>query len=497
VSDSGPTETPVLSFPRALEPFDYLMLRGEGDPRSRTGAATVAMLDVVPDVARLRAAFERASRVVLRLRQHVVVPTLPLGPAEWVTDPDFDLDFHLRHIRLPDPGSMRQLLDYTTQLIAAPFDLARPLWEVVLVDGITEGDSPAALVIKIHHAVTDGVGGVEMFRQLYDFERELDRGPLPPLPSPEDLTPTDLTRNAVRKLPITAVRETVRRVSRGARLGRQFVEQPARAVGDVGKLVASAQRVLGASSAPSSPLLRRRSLGRRLESLELPLADLRAAGKAAGGSVNDAYIAALCGALRLYHEAFGMPVETVPLAMPVNLRTDDDPAGGNRFAGARIAAPVGERDPAKRIADIRQQVLTAVAEPAINILSVIAPIAIRLPAPLLAAVSSATGGIDVQASNVPGFTDQTYIAGARIMSLLPFGPLPGVPMMIVLTTQAGMCYVGAHYDTASITDADLFAKCLRDGFDEVLALKPPEATPRRASTKRASRKRPAKKVGTK
>jgi hypothetical protein len=197
----------------------------------------------------------------------------------------------------------------------------------------------------------------------------------------------------------------------------------------------------------------------------------------------------------MYHEALGVPVDAVTLAMPVSLRTDDDPVGGNRFAGARIVAPVGETDPARRIADIRQQVLTAVAEPAINILTVIAPIASRLPAPLLATLSSAVGGIDIQASNIPGYPEESYIAGARITKLLPFGPLPGVPMMVVLLTQAGTCYVGAHYDTAAITDPDLFAKCLRAGFDEVLALQPVPQSPRRPSTRKRGGPRTTSKAG--
>ena len=483
-------------FPRQLEPFDYLMFRGESDPRSRTGAVTLAMLDVVPDPDRLREAFDRASRIVLRLRQHVVVPALPVGAAEWITDPDFDLDFHLRRVRLPEPGTIRHLLDFATQVMSAPFDTARPLWEVQLIDGITEGEFPAALLVKFHHAITDGVGGVELFRQLYDFEREVDRGPLPPIPSPEDVSSTDLARNALRRLPLTTALDVVGRTTRAARLGGRFLQQPAKAVTDVGKLLASAQRVMAPPPVPPSPLLRRRSLGRRVEALELPLDDLRQAGRAAGGSVNDAYIAALCGALRLYHEALGVPVDAVPLAMPVNLRSDDDPVGGNRFAGARIVAPVGEPDPAVRIARVREQVLTAVAEPAINILSVIAPIMSRLPTPLLAAVAGRAGGVDIQASNIPGFPTDAYIAGARITKLLPFGPLPGVPMMIVLVTQAGICYVGAHYDTASITEPELFAKCLHEGFEEVLALKPKQRPTRRLPAKKA-RARARSKAGAK
>ena len=477
MSDPGPGELPALKFPRQLEPLDYLMFRAEADPRTRTSIVMIGMLDVAPDFAKLRTAFDRASRVVLRLRQHVVVPALPLGSAQWITDPDFELDFHLRRMNLSGPGTIRNLLDFAARFHSRPLDTARPLWEAILVEGITEGDAPAALVTKMHHAITDGLGSLELFLQLFDFERDADRGPLPPIPSPEDVSGSDLARNAARRLPVSAVETVARGATQAVRLGGHIVQRPNQVLQDGRKLISSAQRVLGPSPVPRSPLLRRRSLGRRFETHEFPLDDIRKAGRAAGGSVNDAYIAALCGALRMYHEAFGAPVYELPMAMPVSLRSDDDPAGGNRFAGAQLAAPIGEHDPARRIALIRHQVLTAVAEPAMNILSVIAPIASRLPAPLIATMSSSAPGIDFQASNVPGYPTAPYVAGAMVTKTLPFGPLPGVPLMIVMLTQAGVCYVGAHYDTASITDHELFAKCLRAGFDEVLALKPASDVP--------------------
>jgi diacylglycerol O-acyltransferase len=285
---------------------------------------------------------------------------------------------------------------------------------------------------------------------------------------------------------------TGRRAVRAVQLGGRAVRSPSRAVNDVGKMLGSAQRVLGAPPAPPSPLLKRRGLGRRFETVEFPLARFRAAAKSAGGSVNDAYISAICGALRRYHEALGVPVDAIPLAMPVNLRTDDDPAGGNHFAGARIAAPVGEPDPARRIQLIREKVLTAVAEPAINALSYAAAVLSRIPTAMLGALSSLTSTTDVQASNVPGYPEPPYIAGAKILKTLPFGPLPGVPMMIILVTEGGNCFIGVHYDTASITDQELFAQCLQEGFDEVLALDPGRQDPERqhAATKGAAR-RPA------
>jgi diacylglycerol O-acyltransferase len=278
-------------------------------------------------------------------------------------------------------------------------------------------------------------------------------------------------------MPITAIEDMTRRMTRTARRSRQFVRHPARTVDDARKMLASAQRVLGSSGGAPSPLLRRRSLGRRFEAHDFPLQDIRQAGRAAGGTVNDAYLAGLCGTLRLYHEALGVPVDAVPLAIPVSLRTDDDPAGGNRFAGALIAAPVGEPDPAVRIARIHELVLTTIAEPAIGVLSALAPLASRLPAPLLAALSSAGTGPDVQASNVPGYPTRSYMAGAELTAGWSFGPLPGVAMMVVLGSSVGTCYVGVHYDTAAITDQALFAQCLRAGFDEVLSLKPVDAAP--------------------
>ncbi len=459
-----------LVFPRDLEAVDYLMFRSEGDPRARSGMLSMAMVDVTPDFQRLRTAFERASRVSLRLRQHVVVPVLSLSAAQWVIDPDFDLDFHVRRIRLPEPGTMRQLLDFAQLLLSAPFDTARPLWETYLVEGITEGDAPAAVLMKTHHAVTDGVGGIELMRQLYDFDRHADRGPMPSLPSPEDLSGSDLARKAARRAPISAVSGVVSLANQGVRLGGRFAGDPGTAVRRLTKMVGSAQRVLGPPPVPPSPLLRRRGLGRRLETLEFPLDRFRRAAKSAGGSVNDAYISAIGGGLRRYHEALGVMVESVPLAMPVNLRKDDDPAGGNRFAGARIAAPVAEPDPARRILQVRESVVNAVGEPAINALNAVAPLLSRMPTTVLGLLSGILTTTDVQASNLPGFPTEPYIAGAKVTKSFGFGPLPGVPMMIVLYTQAGICFVGVHYDTAAVTDHDLFIRCLREGFDEVLAL---------------------------
>ena len=102
-------------------------------------------------------------------------------------------------------------------------------------------------------------------------------------------------------------------------------------------------------------------------------------------------------------------------------------------------------------------------------LAAVAPVLCRLPTPLLGVLASSAAGNDVQASNLRGYPEAPYIAGAKIEKTYWFGPLPGVAMMVVLMSQAGTCFVGVHYDTASVSDGELFARCLQEGFDEVLA----------------------------
>jgi diacylglycerol O-acyltransferase len=208
----------------------------------------------------------------------------------------------------------------------------------------------------------------------------------------------------------------------------------------------------------------------RTHVLEVPLSELRAAGKAAGGSVNDAYLAALCGGLGRYHEALGVPVDELPLTLPVSLRTGDDPATGNRFAGATIAAPVGEADPSMRMRLIRDQVVARRSEPAINLLGRIAPVAALLPDQVLRGLVNRFTPADIQASNVPGYAQETFLAGARVERQYVMGPMPRVAMMATLVSRAGTCTLTARYDTASFSATDQLEKCLQLGLDEVVEL---------------------------
>src|ERR1700744_3478538 len=176
-----------------LSPLDYLLHRGEAHPATRSAFLNLEILDRPADWGQLREAIDRASREGIRRRQKLVFPSLPTTPPRWVVDPDFDLDYHLRRVALPAPGSLRQLLDIAEVTLQSPLDTSRALWEAVYVEGLEGGRSP--LLTKLSPAITDGLGGIALFEQVYDPERDPEPRPMPPVPVPRDVTGEDLLRD--------------------------------------------------------------------------------------------------------------------------------------------------------------------------------------------------------------------------------------------------------------------------------------------------------------
>jgi diacylglycerol O-acyltransferase len=328
--------------------------------------------------------------------------------------------------------------------------------------------------MKTHHAVMDGMAAVEIFKQVFDFAPDVDRSETEPvaLPEPERTTPADLTRVALRRMPTAVLRGAARGMADVVGAATKIAVQPGKSAVEATELTRSIVRMFGGPPARPSPLLRNRGIGRRFEVVDFALDDLRAVAKASGGSLNDAYLAGVCAMLRLYHEALGSPVDELPLALPISTRTDDDPAGGNRFSAATIAAPVGELDAAERIRRIGAQVRAAKADPGLTAMNAFLPIMAQLPTWALAGMAGQMGSIDVQASNVPGYPVPTFIDGIRVLRSFGFGPVPGVGAMITMTSMETRCEVAANYDTDAFTDAELFARCLRDGFDETISSAP-------------------------
>jgi HAD superfamily hydrolase (TIGR01490 family) len=454
-----------------MNPLETAMWRAESaDPRLRVTVSLLELLDPAPDWDRLLAAHEWASRMVPRMRQRVLEPALALGTPAWVTAGDFDLSRHVHRVRLPGPGTLRQLLDVVQDFAAAPLDRNRPLWQALLVDGLADGR--AGYVAKSHHSVTDGLGAVQLMMRLHSrtAEHDPDR-PEPPVPVADEGSRTGLfagqVADAVRATPMAAVRQGTRALGT---LSRPW-DTASRAAGQA----LSAARFAGQSAAaPSgSPLLARRGGDWRFDIIEVPLPDLKAGAKAAGGSLNDGLLAAVIGGFRRYHEQHGAPVDQLTVGFPISLRAQDDPQGGNRFTGARFAAPMAETDPAARVAAVRQFVLTARAASAAAsaVPAALAPVLGWLPAPVISRVSGRlTSTNDVQVSSIPGVPFPVYIAGSRITHMYPFGPLPGCAAMITLISHNGECCIGINTDALAVTDPGRLADDLRAGLDEVVEL---------------------------
>ncbi|CDO88996.1 diacylglycerol O-acyltransferase [Mycobacterium triplex] len=447
-----------------LSAVDHLMLRGEANPRFRSGFISVEILDTKPDWDRFRARAEDVSRRVLRLRQKVVVPLLPTAAPRWVTDPDFNIDFHVRRVRAPEPGTLREVFDMAEVMLQSPLDLARPLWTATLVEGLTDGK--AAALLHLSHAVSDGVGSVNMFMPVYDQERNPPAEATPPQPIPQDLSANELMREGVGRLPgalVCGVRAVLSTVGRAAR-------DPAATVADALGYARSGARILKPAAEPS-PLLRSRGVSTRTEAVDLDLGVLDDAAKACRASINDVYLAGLCAVLGRYHSALGVPIGTLPMVVPVNLRTEADPAGGNNFATVSLAAPVGTADPLRRVEKIRTQMTRRREERAKGLIGAVAPALSVLPtAVLLQLMLRSAAATDVLATNIPLYPQDTYLCGAKVLRQYGLGPLNGTAVEFALVSRGGTCTVTARYARGAVQRERLFAQCLLQGFDEVLAL---------------------------
>jgi WS/DGAT/MGAT family acyltransferase len=462
--------------PVRMSAWEALMWRGEEDPRTRSSAVLLEILDSEPDWDRLVAALDRATRLIPRLRDRVVEPALPVGSPVWTEDTHFDLSYHLRRIRLPEPGGMAELLDLTAHVAGRPLDRNRPPWEALLVGGLEGGG--AAYVFKLHHSLSDGLGLVQLLGMLHSRTAEpggqpiASTGPAPqrepgPAPTSVGLVAEQLWAN-LADLP----RHAAGGVGAAVGLIGRVLHNPGAALTKTLDYGLSLRRVLSPPQVGRSPLLSAGSgFSYRVLVHEMRLDEVKAAGKAVGGSVNDVFLAGVLGAFRRYQEHFGQSIAQLPVSLPISLRDSADPTGGNRWAGARLALPVGEPDPGLRIQLIREIVLAVRREPAIAVMDVLAPALNRLPSLALSPIVSAVTNVaDVQASNVPGLAFPVYVAGARVRRIYAIGPRPGVTAMISMVTYDGICCLGLNVDPDSIVDVAAFETCLHEGFDEVLAL---------------------------
>jgi WS/DGAT/MGAT family acyltransferase len=460
-----------FEFEPRMSDADALMWNIEKDPLLRSTIITVYVLDQAPDRERFTRNMERVSRVVPRLRQRVLGHPLSIAPPRWEIDPNFDLDYHLRWMRAIGNGTLREVFDIAEPIAMQGFDRARPLWEFTVVEGLAEGK--AAIIAKIHHAITDGVGGMKLQMELVDLERDVvDDGAMPPAPEAPRLTE--------RQRWLDAVAYEVRRQTQAARRAItsapvDLVAAAADPVGAVARTVettTSLARLLRPVTEPLSPLMRGRSLSVRFDSLHYPLQPLKQAAKLVQGKLNDAFVAAVAGGLRRYHEHHGYHVGDLRMTMPINVRDDNTARrAGNQFVPARFPVPVDIEDPIARMNAIRELVAQQRAEPALSLTDPIANLLNRLPATATTGVFGAMlKGIDFVTSNVPGAPVPIYLAGGRVEAQIALGPMTGAATNVVLLSYGDDVNIGINTDPAAIPDPEVFVECLKDGFDEILKL---------------------------
>ena len=452
----------MTEFMRNTDAFTWAM---ESDPRLRSTVVTVIMLDRSPDWEEVRNRFSLISRKVPMMRQRVV-PSLPPAPPRWEYAPDFDLDFHMRRVTATAPGTFDKVLEIARVAAMEDFDRARPLWEDTFIDGL-ENDG-AAMVLKFHHALTDGVGGIQIGMILFDLSEVPEKhGPvaeLPEVPPPPWLRGYRDTVRYDAQLVGNALMGTLKSAPK---LISNGIRRPILTVSSAAEMAASVYRTVRPVNRTGSPLMRKRSLIRRLGVLEVPLPQLRAAAHRCGGGLNDAFVAGVAGGLRRYHEQHGVAVGDLHLTMPMSLREEGDEMGGNRITLMRFDVPVGVPDPAQRIRQIHERTARVRHEKSLPYTQWIAGALNMMPRWY---IGSILRHVDFLCSDVPGIPMPVFLGSARVVTQYAFGPTIGAAVNVTLLTYVDTCALGVDVDTGAIPDYDVFSESLVAGFDEVLAL---------------------------
>ncbi|MDV6312304.1 wax ester/triacylglycerol synthase domain-containing protein [Gordonia amicalis] len=454
----------MTEYMRNSDAFTWSM---ESDPRLRSTVVTLILLDRPPDWDAMRSRFETISAELPMFRERVVYSPLS-APPRWVPYPDFDLDFHMRRVRAPAPGTFDTVLEMARLAAMEDFDRARPLWKATLVDGLADGG--AAVVCKFHHALTDGVGAIEIAMRLFDLTEEPEQPTAAPHAPASSSNEETWWRDYVDSLRFDAERasNTVTDLVRSApSLAYNAIRHPVATAGAAVETAASVYRTVRPVNETGSPLMTDRSLVRHLAVHEVPLRQLREAGHRGGGSLNDAFVAGVLGGLRLYHEKHGAEVGDLHLCMPVSLRTEEDAPGGNRITLMRFDVPGAEVDPARRIAQIHRRTARVRNERSLPYTQLIAGAMNLMPRWY---IGSVLRHVDFLCSDVPGIPVPVYVGGARLRAQYAFGPTIGAAVNVTLLTYVDTCELGIDVDTGAIEDVDIFHACLADGFDEVLAL---------------------------
>jgi len=382
----------------------------------------------------------RLDRVPPMRRRLVQVP-LGLGRPRWVEEPGVDLDLHVHRAALPAPGGARELAALAAELDAHPLDRSRPLWEMHVVEGLEGGR--LAVLAKLHHAMMDGVAGMQFMGAFFSREPEAEEPPARPAPAP-DAAPGSV------ELLAGAIPEALRRPLRLARAGASTLRSALRfglrrAAGD-----AAAEP---AARVPRTALNARASRHRTIAFTALPLDEVKDVGRAFGATVNDVVLAVVSGALRSYLGARGqLPEQPLVAGVPASTHGEgDERANAYSLLFPSLATHLG--DPAERLRAIHEA-----AERAKGRLTLLGPEALaewsEVPSPLFLSLASRLySGLrlfervpllcNVIVSNVPGPPLPLHFGGARLLALHPLGPVyDGMILNVTTVSYEATLHVG-------------------------------------------------------
>ncbi|MGI9557069.1 MAG: WS/DGAT/MGAT family O-acyltransferase [Solirubrobacterales bacterium] len=431
-----------------------------------------------------------ASRLHLvpRFRQKLRFVPLGQGRPVWVDDPELNLEYHLRHTALPAPGTDDQLRVLGSRIMSQRLDRSKPLWELWLVDGLA--DDRFAIIGKSHHALVDGVSGIDITTVLFDAAEEPA-----PIPEPQPWSP------APEPSDVQLLAESVKRVIRDPRrlLGaaKDVLAAPSRVLGPLRQGTTAAGSFLGSGlSAPRSVLNVDIGPHRRLAWVRAELDDFKVIKNAHGGTVNDVILAAVTGALGGYLRGRGQATGELELRalVPISTRGEDEHGTlGNRISAMMAPLPVWSEDPVEqlrlisaRMGDLKGS-RQAVGAGVLTELADFAPATIVSQA---ARLQARQRFFNLVVTNVPGPQVPLYLLGRRLEAVFPMVPLAArQTVSIGIMSYDGGLFFGLVGDLDAMPGLDALAAELERSIAELLSLSPPSDGGRERRARAAERPR--------
>jgi diacylglycerol O-acyltransferase / wax synthase len=405
------------------------------------------------------------AHLVPRFRQKLAFPPAQTGRPFWIDDPNLNLEYHIRHSALPAPGSEEQLRRMAARVFSQRLDRSKPLWELWLVQGLTR--NRFALLTKTHHAVVDGVSGVDIATVLFDLNPvpEPADPEEPWVPSPEPSAATLLAKGAedVVRAPVSVARRLERVVQHPESAARQ-VRDAVEAVSEVGWNFAN--------PAPKVPLNVEIGSHRRYAWVRSDLDHFKRIKDAVGGTVNDVVLAVVTGALRDWLHGRGIRTDGVELRaqVPVSIRSHDEHGQlGNRLAVMRAPLPVYIADPIRRLEAVTtamkglKQSKQALGAEVISRFNDFAPPTLLAQA---ARINFSTRLFNLTVTNVPGPQVPLYVLGRELEDVFPVGFLPpNQALFVAIMSYNGGVNFGLLADYDSMDDIDVIV----DGIERAIA----------------------------